>query len=150
MPSIFSPEREAEVRQRMSRLSPDAPAQFGKMRAPQMVCHLIDAYRNTLGDNPTAPIRGPLNNALVRWLVIYVMPWPKGKVQTAPSFLATQPATWAADIARWNELLTRIVSRSHEPSPRWDTHPAFGDLPTRHWGALLYRHTDHHLKQFGV
>ena len=29
-------------------------------------------------------------------------------------------------------------------------HPAFGDITTQAWGVLAYRHTDHHLRQFGV
>ena len=29
-------------------------------------------------------------------------------------------------------------------------HPAFGKLSPRAWGVLAWRHTDHHLRQFGV
>jgi hypothetical protein len=29
-------------------------------------------------------------------------------------------------------------------------HPAFGRLSGRAWGALVYRHMDHHLRQFGL
>jgi hypothetical protein len=33
---------------------------------------------------------------------------------------------------------------SHEP------HPFFGKLTTQEWDALMWKHLDHHLKQFGV
>lgn len=135
----------------MARLSPDAPAQFGKFNAPRMLCHLIDAYRNAIGENPTPMMKGGfLSNPLVRWLIIYVVPFPKEKAKTVASYLATQPAEWGADVARWNELLTRVVARGGEVSPHWDSHPVFGVLRTKDWGALLYKHTDHHLRQFGV
>ncbi|MGH9801334.1 MAG: DUF1569 domain-containing protein, partial [Blastocatellia bacterium] len=29
-------------------------------------------------------------------------------------------------------------------------HPAFGKLSTKDWGALTYKHMDHHFRQFGV
>jgi hypothetical protein len=28
--------------------------------------------------------------------------------------------------------------------------PLFGPLTGREWGALAYKHADHHLRQFGV
>ncbi len=150
MPSVFTPEREADLRARVARLSPEARAQFGTLNAPRMLCHLIDAYRNALGENPTPMRKSVLSNPLVRWLIIHVVPFPKGKAKTAPSFLATQPHDWAADVARWNELLTQIVTRGRDASPQWDVHPAFGVLSTGDWGALIYKHTDHHLRQLGV
>lgn len=150
MPSVFTPEREAELRARVERLSPDAPAQFGTLTAPRMICHLIDAYRNALGENPTRWKKGVLSTPVMRWLILYVVPFPKGKAKTARSFLATQPAEWAADVARWNELLTRIVAMGKKSAPRWDVHPLFGPLSTKDWGTLIYKHTDHHLRQFGV
>jgi hypothetical protein len=35
-------------------------------------------------------------------------------------------------------------------SAPWPVHPAFGTLSSATWGVLVYRHTDHDLKQFGV
>ena len=32
----------------------------------------------------------------------------------------------------------------------WPLHPAFGRLSTNEWGVLGYKHTNHHLTQFGV
>ena len=32
----------------------------------------------------------------------------------------------------------------------WPDHPAFGALSRRAWGVLIYRHMDHHLRQFGA
>jgi hypothetical protein len=29
-------------------------------------------------------------------------------------------------------------------------HPSFGRLSGREWGILVYKHTDHRLRQFGV
>jgi hypothetical protein len=32
----------------------------------------------------------------------------------------------------------------------WATHPAFGAISGKDYGTLIYRHFDHHLRQFGV
>ncbi len=42
-----------------------------------------------------------------------------------------------------SEVLTRLARLTPE-------HPAFGTMTARRWGAIGYRHTDHHLRQFGV
>ena len=150
MPSAFSSDGEARLRARVARLSPDAPAHFGQMDASRMICHLIDAYSNTLGENEAATVHGRLSNPIIRWLIIYVVPFPKNKVKTVPSYLRTKPIEWKGDLTRWSDLLTRLVARSHEPSPQWTPHPAFGALSSKDWGALIYKHTDHHFRQFGI
>lgn len=60
----------------------------------------------------------------MRWLVIYVVPWPKGKAPTAAA--------------------------ARGPSGSWAEHPAFGNMSGKDYGALIYRHFNHHLTQFGV
>lgn len=151
MPSILNPTDADVLRGRFAKLTPDAPAQFGKFNAPRMVCHLIDAYRNALGENNDTPFTGHiLSNSALRWLIINVIPFPKGKAPTAPSYLATKPASWDADCTRWRELFDRVAARRNEPTAAWGVHPAFGYLNAEQWGKLIYKHTAHHLGQFGV
>jgi Protein of unknown function (DUF1569) len=38
----------------------------------------------------------------------------------------------------------------HQPAGDWPPHPVFGAMTARDWNRVLYRHTDHHLRQFGV
>jgi hypothetical protein len=49
---------------------------------------------------------------------------------------------------RPRELLDRAASA--RTTDTWPEHPAFGKLSTRAWGVLIYRHMDHHLRQFGA
>lgn len=65
---------------------------MGKMTAPEMVCHLTDSLEVELGRKPARIESGVMSFPLVRWLVIYMIPWPKGKAQTAPEMLVTRPA----------------------------------------------------------
>lgn len=76
------------------------------------------------------------------------MPWPKGVLPTLPEMQRTEPAQWSADVAAAEELFTRAAARGREA--QWPDHAAFGRLSGREWGWLIYKHTDHHLRQFGA
>ena len=150
MKTILDSAHEASIRSRVGSLRPDAPAQWGRMSVSQMLCHLIDAFRVPLGDTEAAFKGGILTSYPVRWLLIYQLPWPKGKIPTAPEYLQTQPTSWEGDVKTWSDCLDRFLARARHDDAGWGTHPAFGDLSTREWGRLTYLHSDHHLRQFGA
>jgi hypothetical protein len=137
------------VQRRMQHLRPDTPALWGRMSAPQMVCHLIDGFRIPLGEEPVTVRWTPLRISPLRWFLVYVLPWPKGKLPTTPEFQRTQSTTWDADQAEWRAALGRFVELGRAGGP-FGPHPAFGALSTKEWGRLVYLHCDHHLRQFGV
>ena len=149
MKTLFDAASIEVIRGRMQHLRSDAPALWGKMPAPQMVCHLIDAFRIPLGEEPVTVRWMPLCIYPLRWLFVYVLPWPKGKLPTTPEFQRTKPTDWEKDQAAWRAALERFVERGRKGGP-FGPHPAFGVLSTREWGRLVYLHNDHHLRQFGV
>jgi hypothetical protein len=146
MNTVFRPECRTALVRRLQALRPDDAARWGRMNAPQMVVHVGEQIRMALGELPTAPMRTPLRYFPIAQLVVYWLPWPKG-VPTAPELLVRVPATWNDDLATVEALLEKCASRG--APGRWPEHPAFGRLSGRAWGVLLYRHTDHHLRQFG-
>lgn len=146
--SIFNPEDWQVLDARLARLRPDSRARFGKFTAPRMVCHLTDALEIATGVVPARTRKTIMSNRLVRWLIIYVIPWPKGKAQTTSEFLKTQPASWDADLTRLRAMLKSVAERGADQN--WAPHPAFGDLSGKDYGALIHRHFHHHLDQFGA
>lgn len=145
--SIHDPAARAVLLARLDRLDPAAPARFGSMSAPQMVTHLIESARMAVGDLPVRARPSFLRNRLVRHLILYVLPFPKG-APTAKELLARAPDSWAADIATLKAAIERAAAVG--PEGAWAHHPAFGDLSGADWGVLMHKHTDHHLSQFGV
>ena len=132
---------------RISRLEPGLRPRWGKMDATQMITHLTDWMRMAAGEISSKPRRHVMRYPVMKQLVIYWFPWPQG-VPTAPELLARKAEGWDQEIA---ELRDRISSFDKLKSTGgWPVHPAFGRMSTRLWGALGYRHTDHHLRQFGV
>jgi hypothetical protein len=100
------------------------------------------------GELATAPANIPLlRYPPMKQLFVYCLPFPKG-APTAPELLARKPEEWTVEIEQLRDQLDRFVSRG--PAGTAAEHPLFGRLTGRAWGALVYRHMDHHLRQFGV
>jgi hypothetical protein len=154
MRSILNDDDRAAISGRLRSLSASSTKRWGSMDVTAMMKHLRLAALMAVGDLsiPSANKRAfqvfPLKH-----LILYVLPFPKG-APTAPA-LKQEPATKAADAAAFEEertalleLLERIGSGLREGDG--PPHPLFGPLSWREWGVATYKHTDHHLKQFGA
>ena len=148
MPTLFDPATHAQTLDRIRSLRADSSRRWGRMTAPQMIAHLSDQMRHTLGDASAKPQPGPLRNPLVRYLVIYVVPWPKGRIKGPPEAFVTKPTRWDSDIATLITLVDRFVKRG--PAGEWPEHALMGRLSGKDWGAFCHKHFNHHLSQFGV
>ena len=146
--SLLVPADYARLLERLHRLRPDSPRQWGTMTAPRMIAHLRDQMGHTLGDEPVTPRPGPLRWPIIKPLVMFWLPWPKGKIKGPPESFVTQPAEWSADLAHLEELLDRFVT--DERTAPWPEHTFFGAMTKRRWARFICRHFDHHLRQFGV
>lgn len=145
MKSIWQDDDRQELHDRVADLAWDRRARWGKFSAPQMVCHLADSLKMAMGDLPVASKRLPIRYPPLKQLIIFVAPFPKG-APTAPELLARHPGDWTRDVADVQTLLARAAAA--RSTDAWPEHPAFGKLSRRAWGVLIYRHMDHHLKQF--
>jgi hypothetical protein len=145
--SIFRAAARTEIQQRLASLAPDSAPRWGRMNAPKMVVHLADSLKMALGELQVPPRNTPLRFPVIKQLVIHWLPWPPG-APTAPELLARAPAAWNGEVVTLSALVERFASRS--PRDTWPRHPAFGRMSGRLWGALVYRHCDHHFRQFGI
>ncbi len=149
MPSMFEPATYQEFTSRIDRLSPESKRQWGRMSVQQMICHLSDALKGTLGEIPSTFKPNFLASRLGHFIILNA-PIPKGKASTVPEFQQTQPGDWTRDVATLKGYLERVVARARTADAVWGIHPRFGKLTREEWGKLLARHLDHHLRQFGV
>jgi Protein of unknown function (DUF1569) len=145
--TMFGAAARQELQGRLARLAPDRVPRWGKLNAPRMVAHLADSLKMALGELDVAPKKTPLRLPVLKQLVIYLLPWPKG-TPTAPELLRRAPAAWNGEVVGLSELIERFATRSVRDA--WPPHPAFGTMSGRDWGALVYKHCDHHFRQFGV
>jgi hypothetical protein len=117
------------------------------MTAPQMVVHVVDALKMSTGELPAAEKKRPIRFAPLKQLIIYGPPFPKG-APTAPELLVRQCEDFNTECANLKQMMDTFASIS--PTAEFPRHPAFGKLSRRAWGALAYKHIDHHFKQFGI
>lgn len=144
--TIYDAAKREELLRRLGSLRPDTAPRWGKMNAPMMLTHLLESYRMPSGELDVGRAFVPLR-PLVRFLMLYVLPFPKG-VPTAPQLLARKPASWDGDVAA---LRQAIASQTQPPAgTKMGYHPVFGAMSIKDWGVLVYKHTDHHFRQFGV
>jgi hypothetical protein len=146
--SIFQTAVREELQERANRLTPQSKPTFGKMNVNQMVVHCTGGIGMLIGELKVAPKPGQLRFPPLRYLVIHVMPWPKG-LPTAPELIPpVEDGNFRDNVAQLQAAIHRIAAR--DPNGRFDPHPAFGEINGKNLGVLVARHLDHHLRQFGV
>ena len=148
MHSILNKSDRAEISSRLRSLSVSSTGRWGSMDVAGMLQHLRLSARMTLGELPV-----PSSNKRVfqvfplKHLILYVLPFPKG-APTAPELKPGTAASLEEERTALLELLERIGTGPREGAG--PPHPLFGPLTWREWGVATYKHTDHHLKQFGA
>ena len=146
--TIWDTSVRTSIADRAQRVKADARPAWGKMNAAAMMAHINDSLRMALGDLPVKSKNLPLRYKPIRKLFIYYLPMPKG-APTAPELIARcQNAVLEDEKKMFAELIGRCATI--EPGTMLGEHPAFGDLSYDEYGALIAKHTDHHLRQFGV
>ena len=148
MASLFDDQDRAALHRRIDRLTPDSARRWGRMSVQQMVCHLTDSVESAYDRDTEPPGTGALSRQPLKWLVLNVLPWPRGKMQSPERLTRRRPTTLDADVAALHAMMDRLAARA--PEEPWPASEVFGRLSRREWGALLHTHIDHHLKQFGV
>lgn len=149
MKSIADPLELDSLVRRLGALRPETQRRFGTLTAGEMLCHLADSARSVLA-RPGAGDGRP--RRLARWIGLYSsLPWPKG-AKTAPGvdprIAGTRPTDFEQDRLRAIEGLRQLSTAPAEAFPR--SHAVFGRMRHQDWRCWAYRHTDHHLRQFGA
>lgn len=137
--------------ERISRITPDRTALWGRMNAHQMLCHLTDSYQVPMGGKKTAMASGILQRTAMRYVALHVpLQWPKG-IATMPEIDqligGTSPTQFEADRAKLIDTIRRFAALP--PDFEWVPHPIFLHLSRWEWMRWGYLHPDHHLRQFG-
>lgn len=146
--TIWDPEIRTSIADRAQRVTAESMPRWGKFNATGMMAHVNDCLRMALGDLPVKPKKMFLRYKPVRKLIIYYLPMPKG-APTAPELIERCGTAVLEDEKKaFIELMTRVGAVP--PGTKLNDHPAFGDLSYDEYGALIAKHTDHHLKQFGI
>lgn len=151
MKNIFTTADRESLIARLELLRPDSPRRWGIMDASQVVAHMADPLRVAIGDRAAQPMKSVFSNPLVSAMAVWWAPWPKG-APTAEEFIQGKKGTPPVEFERDKQVLLLAIHRfaNHPENDAFAPNPVFGKLSRRAWGRLMWRHVDHHLRQFGL
>lgn len=142
-----------QTRGRIGQLKQDTNALWGKMTAGEMVCHIADPMRDLLGVRHTKPLVPALFRPLFKMMLLSKKPFGKNLPTMKPYMqggkgTGTKPTDFDHDKA----ILLTLIDQFHATDPKYIfyPHPGAGKLTREENGFLMWKHMDHHLRQFGV
>jgi hypothetical protein len=140
------------LKRRLRTLRPDSRRRWGTLTPHELLCHLGDATDMVTLVRPRKHSVPHRNRRLVKWIALWsAMPWPHGwptNPMHNPRAEGTRPSQFQKDRERLlaaMDTLAAATEGSLEPA-----HGFFGKMSTRDWQRWAYRHTDYHLRQFGL
>lgn len=134
---------------RLRAVSPQDTAHWGRMNVYQMMHHVSDALRVTLGEIKVGESGTLFHRTLMKWGALWVPThWPKN-VPTRPEIdqcLLDKPT---GDMSALKADALHQLARLCQASLNGVRHPFMGTLNQKEWMRWGWLHTDHHLRQFG-
>ena len=153
MKSLNKPADRAALLRRLERIRPDTQRRWGRMTAPQMICHLTDSFRGVMGQRVSTSASPKLprwRQRLIKLVALHLpLRWPHGvktRADVDQERGGTAPADFQNDVAELVRACHEFATDDRAPAP----HYLFGPMSRDDWGRWGYRHMDHHFRQFGV
>jgi hypothetical protein len=150
MKNLYEPERVKEVKERLSHLNSSSERQWGKMNAAQALAHCSMGVELATGDKVLPRMFvGRIIGRMVKSLALRDDEPMRKNSPTAKGLVVQDER----DLEKERERLSGLIDRFAAAGPEGCTthpHSFFGPLTPDEWAALMYKHLDHHLRQFGA
>lgn len=150
MKNLFDVALANQVKQRIDSLQIDSKRQWGKMSVAQAAAHCALGLEMALGEiKPPRVLIGRLLGPVIKPKVFGNDEPFRRNSPTADELVVTGERNLDEERARLHSLIDRFVSGGISACTT-HPHPFFGPLSPAEWAILMYKHLDHHLRQFGV
>ena len=153
MKHLFDTAQALEMKQRILRLQPESERQWGSMTLAQTLAHCTSGLQMATGSINPKRASFPVNvlGVLIKPLVLSGDTPMRRNSPSSPELFSADPAQ--CDFERERARLIAAVETFSSSGPTCCTrhpHPFFGPLHPQQWATLMYKHIDHHLRQFGA
>jgi hypothetical protein len=149
MESLFARECVDEVQRRLSRLQPDQPRQWGKMNPAQMLAHCSLGLEMAAGEiRPPRALIGRILGPIIKPMALRDNEPMRRNSPTAKELVIKDGRDFETERERLSELIDRFAAAGPAGCTA-HPHAFFGSLTADEWAVLMYKHLDHHLRQFG-
>ncbi len=150
MKSIFDKTTQDELVSRINALQTSTPAQWGKMNATQMLKHCTIFEEMVLGKNAKKHKQIWLGRLFGK-IALRKLLKPDAIIgknsPTLPEFIIKKTD---GDLDELKKLWLTLIEEYSRFSNTGFVHPFFGEMTAEQIGYFVYKHSDHHLRQFGV
>jgi hypothetical protein len=150
MKSLFQPPTVQEVKTRIANLKPDSAAEWGTMSPAQALAHCTGGLEMALGDSKLPRVLvGRLIGGIIKPMALKDDVPMRRNSPTAKALVIHDDR----DLPREKERLTALIDRFASGGPAVCTahpHAFFGKMTPQEWAILMYKHLDHHLRQFSA
>jgi hypothetical protein len=150
MKNLFDPDAVTEIKRRLGSLESRSGRLWGTMNPAQMLAHCTASMETALGDQtPRRMFIGRLVGGFVKRLALADDKPFRQNSPTAPEFVVADERDFQTERQRLGDIIDRFVAAGPAGCTT-EPHTFFGPMTPEEWGVLMYKHLDHHLRQFGV
>lgn len=153
MKDLFDPLLVENTKQRILQLRPESERQWGSMAVAQTLAHCTSGFEMAMGviHAKRAPFPANLLGPLIKPLVLRGDKPLRRNSPSAPELFRADATNceFTSERSRLIAAIENFASEGPTGCTR-DPHPFFGPLKPQQWAILMYKHVDHHLRQFGV
>lgn len=149
MKTLFQKESVDEIISRINQLSPGTQRLWGKMNVDQMLEHCALGIETATGDKFYQQVFiGKIIGRFFKFSFMNEAPIKKNG-PTHPAMVLPQSTDFETEKIRLAELIRKFYDGGEKKCTS-NSHAFFGKLTPQEWARLMFKHVDHHLKQFGV
>ncbi len=148
MRNLFEAATVEKVKQRMGELRPDSPHLWGTMCVAQALAHCSLGLE--LADGKRRPPRMFLGRLIGGMVKKKAFGNDEPMRRNSPTNIAVEDQR---EFEAERERLYALIDKFAAAGPDGCTahpHSFFGKLTPEEWAELMYKHLDHHLRQFGA
>ena len=147
MRTFFDPTVQVEFQQRLETLSPISSPAWGSMNATQMLGHCSASLAMVTGELPVKPVAARVFGWMLKGVLLGEKPFRQG-APTSRELVPTDATDFQAEKEKFLAAFEKLA-----PGPQaivCHKHPFFGKMSDQQWGILVFKHLDHHFRQFSI
>lgn len=149
MHSLFEAFIIQKITHRIEQLQPESKAIWGKMTVAQMLAHCAGGMQMATGEIQLPRLLlGRILGPFLKASYYNNLPFPKG-INTDKALVVTEHKDFLTE----KQGLILQINKFHKGNTQYCTkapHPFLGHFTPEQWAKGMYKHLDHHLRQFGV
>ncbi len=151
MKNLFQAGIADDLKARVAQLHPNSERVWGTMTPAQAMAHCSASLEWALGERipPRAGLMVRIMGRLIKPMVFKDDKPFRRNSPTAPDLIVHNEPNLQEERSRLCTMIDRFVMAGPDGCTT-RAHSFFGPLKPNEWAILMYKHLDHHLRQFGV